>query len=131
MMAKTLRLGRLALMWGVVASCSGGGTAGADGAAGTAGGAGTATFSCTLAASDLCTQLIIPSTGPTQGQEQQQCTTLENGVSGTGCAPTGLVGCCHSPSSNPSKEEQCYYSASAATTGMSICNNGKTWSSTL
>lgn len=131
MMMKICRLGALSLVWSVIASCSGGGTAGADGAAGTTGGSGTATFWCTVAASDLCTQLLIPSTGPTLGQEQQQCTTLENGVSGTGCATSGLVGCCHSPASNPSKEEQCYYSPSAATTGMSLCNNGKTWSATL
>jgi hypothetical protein len=128
---KTWRTWLTLLAWGVAIGCSGGGGGGADGASGASGG-GTVTFSCTVTGAALCTQLLIPATGPTLGQEQQQCTQLQNGTSGTGCATTGLVGCCLPRANNPSKEEQCYYSATEAMTGMTLCTTmNRTWSTTM
>ena len=138
MRLKLWRLGVLLVAWGVVANCGGGGTGGAAGAAGAAGGAGgssgggTEIFSCTLSDGSLCTQLIIPSTGSTLSTEQSQCTTIQNGTSGMGCATTGIVGCCLPKAGDASKEEQCAYTANEASVVMGLCTNkGQTWSTTM
>ena len=135
MKARLWRLGGLLVAWGVVVNCGGGGTGGSDGAAGGAGGAsgvGTEISSCTLSDGSLCTQLIIPSTSSARSAEQSQCTMIQNGTSGMGCATTGIVGCCLPKASNPSKEEQCVYTAMEASVVMGLCTSkGQTWSTTM
>lgn len=135
MRLKLGRLGALLIAWGIVANCGGGGTGGADGAAGGAGGSGgggTEISSCTLSDGSLCTQLIIPATSAARSEEQSTCTTKENGTSGMGCATTGIVGCCLPKASDPSKEEQCVYTAMEASVVMGLCTSkGQTWSTTM
>lgn len=140
MRSKVLKLGAALLAWAVVVNCGGGGTGGSDGAAGAGGsggaggssGVGTEMFSCTLSDGSLCTQLIIPSTSAARSAEQSTCTTQENGTSGMGCATTGIVGCCLPKASNPSKEEQCVYTAMEASVVMGLCTSkGQTWSTTM
>jgi hypothetical protein len=102
---------------------------GAGGSAGSGGG-GDGTFSCTETANNLCTQLLVPSSGVSA--EMQTCKTIEMGTSGTGCSTTGLVGCCKPSSSDPSQEEQCYYSASDESVYMNLCSMmGRTWSTSI
>jgi hypothetical protein len=48
-----------------------------------------------------------------------------------GCATAGIVGCCLPNPSDPSHEEQCYYSAAAASIGQAICKSPHTWSTTM
>lgn len=110
-------------------SSSGGSVSdGGTGSGGNAGPPGAELFSCTITASGSCTQLLIPSTGSTLSTEQQTCTTTQNGTSGKGCATAGLIGCCLPKPSDPSQEEQCYYSADAASVGQAICTSPHIWS---
>jgi hypothetical protein len=135
MRSKILKLGAALLAWAVVVNCGGGGGGGADasgGAGGTSGGAGTEVYSCTLSDGSLCTQLIIQSTATALNAEQSQCTTLQGGTSGKGCATTGIVGCCLPKASDASKNEQCVYTTAEASIVMGLCTNkGQTWSTTM
>jgi hypothetical protein len=135
MRSKVSRLAAALLAWAVVVNCGGGGTGGSDGAAGGAGGStggGTEISSCTLSDGSLCTQLVIPSTSSARSAEQSTCTTKENGTSGMGCAATGIVGCCLPKAGDPSKEEQCVYTANEAAVVMGLCTSkGQTWSTTM
>jgi hypothetical protein len=91
------------------------------------GGSGTVTFSCYVASQSLCTQILAPPSAVSS--EQSTCTNMEQGTPGTGCLTTGLVGCCKLGGS--SDEEQCYYSAEEASTGMAACTGaGVSWSTT-
>jgi hypothetical protein len=107
-----------------------GGPGGGGAGAGGSGTAGAVTFSCTVAGS-LCTELLVPPSGV--AAENQQCTTLQNGTSGTGCPTAGLVGCCLPSASDPSHQETCYYDASSATLDMQLCGamTGHSWSTTM
>src|ERR1700690_1420123 len=124
---------------GGAGSSGSGGSSGSAGKGGAAGGAaagstgqsGAELFSCTVTASSLCTQLLIPSTGSTLSTEQQTGTTTESGTSGMGCASAGVVGCCLPKTSGPSKEEECYYSAATAAIGQGICTSPHTWSTAM
>ncbi len=92
-------------------------------------GSGAVTFSCNAAAANLCTQLLVPSSEVSS--ESSTCMTSEMGTPGTGCPTAGLVGCCKF-ANNSADEEQCYYSATAAMSGMSVCTSMKgTWGTTL
>jgi hypothetical protein len=116
---------------GACGSSGSGGTDSGTGSGGNGGSPGTELFSCTMTASSLCTQLLIPSTGPTLSTEQQTCTMTEKGTSGTGCAAAGIVGCCLPKPNDPSHEEQCYYTTDAASIGQAICSSPHTWSTTM
>jgi hypothetical protein len=113
-------------------SGGGGGSAGTSGSAGAGGSAGTGsgseTVSCTVAASGLCTQELVP-TSSVAG-ENSQCTSLQMGTTGTGCSTTGLIGCCKE-AAGESQETQCYYIAANESTDKSLCTTMKgTWSAT-
>jgi hypothetical protein len=102
-------------------SSSGGGSGSGPG--------GGVTFSCNASAANLCTQLLVPSSEVSS--EASSCMQSEMGTPGTGCPTTGLVGCCKF-ANNDADEEQCYYSATAASAGMSVCTSMKgTWGTTL
>jgi hypothetical protein len=132
MRSKMLRLGAALLAWAVVVDCGGGGGGGADASGGTSGGAGTEVYSCTLSDGSLCTQLIIQSTATALSAEKAQCTDLQSGTSGTGCATTGIVGCCLPKAGDASKNEQCVYTTAEASIVMGLCTNkGQTWSTTM
>jgi hypothetical protein len=104
----------------------GGGAAGSGGADGS--GTDTTTASCTVAASGLCTQILVPSSSVSE--ENTQCTTIQKGTTGTGCSTTGLLGCCKEPS-GASQETQCYYLAQNLSIDKSLCSTMKgTWSAT-
>jgi hypothetical protein len=95
------------------------------------GSSGAVTFSC-YETGELCTQILVQPSGV--AAEQQTCAgPLEDGVSGTGCPTAGLLGCCQSPATDPSHEEQCYYDAASLTIAMQLCASmtGHTWSSTI
>ncbi len=116
-------------------SGSGGSAAGGTGGGGTGGSgggsSGAVTFSC-YETGELCTQILVQPSGV--AAEQQTCAgPLEDGVSGTGCPTAGLLGCCQSPATDPSHEEQCTYDASSLTIAMQLCANmtGHIWSSTI
>lgn len=104
------------------------GTAGGGGSAGGTGGgsAGAVTFSCYVP-NELCTQLLVQPSGV--GAEQQQCTNLQSGTSGTGCPTAGLLGCCQPKASDASHEEQCYYDATEVSIAMGLCQT--TWTTTM
>jgi hypothetical protein len=89
------------------------------------------TFSCTMAASGECNQLLIPSSGPTLTTEQSNCKET-GGTSGTGCSTSGIVGCCQPLSSDASHSEQCYYQAAAEVSiyQAACTHTGHTWSTT-
>lgn len=99
----------------------------AGGTGGTGGGsAGAVTFSCYVP-NELCTELLVQPSGVSA--EQQQCTNLQSGTSGTGCPTAGLLGCCQPKASDASHEEQCYYDASEVSVAMGLCMT--TWTTTM
>jgi hypothetical protein len=109
-------------------AAGGGASAGSNGSAGGTGGgsAGAVTFSCYVP-NELCTQLLVQSSGVSA--EQQQCTSLQSGTSGNGCPTAGLLGCCQPKASDASHEEQCYYDAATVSVAMGLCQT--TWTTTM
>lgn len=86
------------------------------------GGSNTVPFSCTTG--DSCSfQLVTPSLATTV---TENCMGA-GGTVGTGCAATGLVGCCKYGTS-----ENCFYTTSSAAGAESTCSTtGGVWSTTL
>jgi hypothetical protein len=124
-MKNAVAVGAMLIGLGTLFACT------SNSSSGSGNGSGSETYSCTIASQSLCTQLLVPTSGSTLATEQQQCTNDEQGTNGTGCASAGLVGCCKPLATDPSKEEQCFYSASAASIGQTTCSLGnKTWSTT-
>lgn len=105
-----------------------GGRAGSNGSAGGSGGGavGAVTFSCNVP-NEFCTQLLVQSSGVSA--EQQQCTSLQSGTSGTGCPTDGLLGCCQPKAGDASHEEQCYYDAAEVSVAMGLCQT--TWTTSM
>jgi hypothetical protein len=92
-------------------------------------GSGTVTFSCNASMAALCTQLLVPAAEVSS--ESSSCTQSEMGTPGTGCPSAGLVGCCKYTGDN-ADEEQCYYNATVAQSGMGSCTSMMgIWSTTM
>jgi len=107
----------------VVACSSSSGGSGSGGS-----GNGSVTFSCNATTAGLCTQIVVP---PSEvSQETSTCTSTEMGTPGTGCPSANVIGCCKL-STGEADEEQCYYTATAAEAGKSVCTGSSTWSTTM
>jgi hypothetical protein len=126
----------LYILAGVALACSSGSTGGGghtDGGDSSSVSVASMTFSCTVAASGYCTQLLIPSSGSTLASEQSNCKIL-GGTSGSGCSASGIIDCCKPSAKDSSQEEECYYQAASSELSFyqeACTGKGLTWSTTM